>query len=92
MKVVINKCYGGFSVSENFLKHYNIPLNQLYSISRYDERLIEYIEVYGCVAASGKFAHLVVEDIPSGSYYRINEYDGYESIQYREEIEWLIAE
>lgn len=92
MKVVINKYYGGFSVSKNFLKHYNLPSNYHHSISRYDKRLIEYIENYGSAAASGILAFLVVEDIPSGSYYRIDEYDDYEGIEYRDEIEWLIAE
>lgn len=100
MKIVINSCYGGFGISEAFLKHYNIPyevddfgfMHYKEEIDRTDKRLIEYIETYGSKAASGEFAHLEVEKIPAGTAYRINEYDGYEYIEYRDEIEWQIAE
>lgn len=92
MKVVINERYGGFSVSDKFLKHYNISLDNHHSISRYDKKLIEYIEIYGSEAASGRFANLVIVDIPTGTYYRISEYDGYEYVEYRDEIDWSVAE
>lgn len=92
MKIVINDKHGGFSVSKEFLKHYKIPLTEHHNISRYDERLIEYIETYGSEAASGIFAKLIILDIPSGSYYRVREYDGLEWIEYLDETDWMIAE
>lgn len=98
MKIVINKCYGGFGVSKDFCKDYNIPVKEGgYSfrpkeeISRTDPRLIEYIEKYGSEKASGWCASLCVEEIPKGTAYRIREYDGYESIEYCDEVDWEIA-
>ena len=83
MKIIINACYGGFGVSESFLKAYKIPYTKTsygsyYSnecIERTDPRLIEYIETYGSEMASGSFSHLIVEEIPKGTKYRITEYD-----------------
>jgi hypothetical protein len=101
MKIVISKSYGGFWVSEAFLKHYKIPykLDELFkqprpkeNITRTDRRLIKYIETYGSEAASGKFSNLVVKTIPAGTAYRICNYDSYEYIEYRDEIKWEIAE
>lgn len=59
---------------------------------RTDSDLIAMIEEFGSEKCSGRYAELVVEDIPTGTYYRIDEYDGLESIEYRDEIDWLIAE
>ena len=100
MKIVINAAHGGFHVSEDFLKHYNIPyeMNDFNipvpkeTITRTDKRLIEYIKTHGSKAASSRLSNLVVKKIPAGTAYRISEYDGYEYIEYRDEIEWQIAE
>lgn len=92
MKVVINNSYGKFSVSKEFLEHYSLPFSMRYEVSRYDQRLIEYIETYGSEAASGFSADLVVVNIPAGTFYRIREYDGLESIEYRDSICWLVAD
>ena len=59
---------------------------------RTDSDLIEMIEEFGSEKCSGKYAELEIEDIPSGAYYRIGEYDGIEWIEYRDKIDWLIAE
>lgn len=98
MKLVINQEYGGFRVSQKFCDHYNIPYKFSFGmccaqekISRKDQRLIEYIETFGSEAASDNYANLVVVDIPDGTAYRICNYDGYEYITYRDEIEWEIA-
>ena len=100
MKIVINECFGGFEVSENFFKAYNIPYEKskwgsIYPTTeinyRTDPRLIEYIEKYGSEMASGSCAYLVVEEIPKGTAYIIDEYDGNESIVIRDEVQWNIA-
>lgn len=97
MKIVINNCYGGFSVSDAFCDHYGIPRDTEDSgynfprLSRTDKRLIEYIEKFGSEAASGKCANLIVVEIPNGTLYRINEYDGAEYIETRDGIDWQIA-
>jgi hypothetical protein len=90
MKVVINNSYGLFEISDDFYKHYNISRKE--RITRYDSRLIEFIEEFGWLKASGGYSHLEVVEIPRGAAYRIAEYDGAEYIEYRDEIEWLIAE
>ena len=67
-------------------KHYWHP-----EYDRADPVLIQVIEELGSEKASGRCANLVIEDIPSGTAYRITEYDGYESLETREDIEWRIA-
>ena len=57
-----------------------------------DSDLISIIEEFGSEKCSGRYAELAIEDIPSGSYYRIDEYDGFESVEYRDKIDWMIAE
>lgn len=59
---------------------------------RTDSDLIAMIEEFGSEKCSERYAKLEIVDVPSGAYYRIDEYDGYESIEYRDEIDWLIAE
>lgn len=59
---------------------------------RTDTDLIAMIEEFGSEKCSSKFSKLIIKDVPFGSYYRINEYDGYECIEYRDEIDWLTAE
>lgn len=99
MKIVINACYGGFGVSEEFLKAYNIPYTKssfgsFYakeSIERTDHRLIEFIETHGSTMASGPYSNLIVREIPKGTLYRITEYDGYEGIETANDINWDVA-
>lgn len=99
MKIVINTCYGGFGVSENFLKAYNISYRKtsygsVYAeedIERTDPRLIEYIETYGSEMASSSHAELEVVEIPKGTLYRITEYDGFEDIETLNTVAWKVA-
>lgn len=75
-----------------------IKSNQLHSkitlydkdIPRHDPALAQVVEEMGD-AASGRFANLRIEEIPSGSPYRIEEYDGFESIARPETDQWEIA-
>ena len=57
---------------------------------RDDPVLIEVIEKLGD-AANGICAKLVIEDVPKGTPYRITEYDGFESIETRDEVDWKVA-
>lgn len=59
-------------------------------IPRTDPVLIALVEEMGA-EASGPYANLVVEKIPKGTLYMIDEYDGYESIQTRDGTEWAVA-
>lgn len=139
MKVVINSCYGGFSIS-NFAykellrrrgkecyfyewdyhngynridddpnKHYSVmvitkdfgkhvdKIDREYIAYyrdeiRTDADLIAMIEEFGSEKCSGRYAELEIVDIPTGTYFRIDEYDGLENIEYRDDIDWMIAE
>ena len=142
MKIVINACHGGFSLSDKAIYRYaelkgltlypevdrfmtryywtvpedkregilstedfarasteeRIKSNALHSalvlydrdIKRTDPALVQVVEELGS-EANGRCARLVVIDILTGTYYRIDEYDGYESIEEREDIDWSIA-
>lgn len=59
-------------------------------IERTDPVLVQVIEELGD-EANGMCAKLRVEDLPAGTAYRIDEYDGYESIETKESYEWSVA-
>jgi hypothetical protein len=140
-KIVINSCYGGFSVSEECIRRYaelkGLPLyveadgyfniywtipkeerigaiassdwssasdearrlsNELYdkytidtrSFDRTDPLLVQAVEELG-EKANGSCADLTIEELRPGTLYRIDEYDGYESIETNSSIEWSVA-
>lgn len=94
MKIVINKCYGGFGLSQAVYaelgikwdnygyisnKHLGIESDN-YMAYRQSPRLIAAIEKVGEDKASGGLAKVCVVEIPDGIEYDIEEYDGQESI------------
>ncbi len=85
MKIVINECFGGFSLPSDFCELYG--LDEYDDIDRADARLVEFLESY--FAATGEnsysesFSELVIEEIPDNSTdWHVTEYDGSESIVY----------
>jgi hypothetical protein len=90
MKIVINSCYGGFSLSKKAEHALALENVDLYDPDRADPRLVEIVEFLG-KEANGTFAELTIVDIPAGTKYRITEYDGYEGIQYADEVNWSVA-
>lgn len=145
MKVVINSCYGGFSLSPKGERRYleirgyksyfykqtkhslldgvaefvriddieavptffsyctlsdegetisDYPSDTFdaYDLERNDPALIQVVEELG-EEASGACAKLKIVDIEKGRWFKINEYDGYESIEYRDiDDDWILAE
>lgn len=103
MKVVINSCYGGFSLSPKGERRYlelkgktlpDSPKNIFYSrdLKRSDPILVQVVEELGA-ESFGKCAKLKIVDIDKGRWFKIDEYDGYESVQYRDiDDEWILAE
>lgn len=94
-KVVYNGCYGGFSLSERaeaLLAERGVTVNELDGIklgrhiSRHHPELVRVVEELG-EAANGRHARLFVEEI-EGNKYRIDEYDGSESVVVPNEEEW----
>jgi len=59
-------------------------------IPRTDPALVQVVEELG-EKASGRFAHLVIHELPEGTRYRIEEYDGNESIETEHDIVWEVA-
>jgi hypothetical protein len=54
--------------------------------------IVEYCkEKYGNEQYFGGAEDLTIEWVPIGTEFRINEYDGSESIEYKDDIEWCVA-
>ena len=83
MKIVVNKCYGSFGLSEKakkYLADENADLKYGYDYeSRNDPKLVECVERLG-EEASDQFALLVVVEIPDNIKWGIVDYDGYETV------------
>ena len=81
MEIVINTCYGGFSVSEEAAKFFN--MTSVYGdIDRQDPMLIEKVKE-NPKWVSSRFANLKVVDIPDeATDWDIDAYDGLERIIY----------
>ena len=84
MKIVINKCYGGFGLSkeaeELYVQKKNISGPFRGDILRNDSVLVEVVETLGD-KASGIYSKIKVVEIPDDvADWRIEEYDGWEHI------------
>lgn len=81
MKIVINKCFGGFAVNDNIVKMLNLESRYDLEDDRTNAKLIELIE--SGVNVNDNYSDLVVIEIPDDATdYMINEYDGYENVLY----------
>jgi hypothetical protein len=81
-KVIINNCYGGFSLSEEAYKFLSLEWDRFgykYNDKRDDPKLIECVEKLG-EKANGRCAELKIVEIPEDVEYQIKEYDGSEWI------------
>ena len=83
-KIVINDCFGGFSLSKEALAEYNRrnyglkqPVEYDWDIERNDPVLVEVVEAMGS-DADGEFAELKVVEVPDNIEWTIEEYDGEE--------------
>ena len=59
-------------------------------IERNDPALVQVVEELGD-AANGMCAELQIRDLPAGTLYRIDEYDGLESVMTNDDYEWKVA-
>ncbi len=77
MKVVVNRCFGGFGLSDECEKALGVDE---WDVERTDPRLIEMVEK-DAEWAGDKYSALKVVEIPaSATDWEIDEYDGAESI------------
>jgi hypothetical protein len=97
MKVLLNKCYGGFGLSEKVYhemgwewdnygfgySHYEIH-DEIYDEMkmRTDPKLIAAIEKIGLEESSGICAKIFIEEIDDDTSFEIDGYDGYERLRY----------
>ncbi len=80
------------SIDEYGFTHYKLDGHNITcrDFDRSNRYLIEVIESLGA-AANGRCADLAIAEIPSGTKYRIDEYDGAESVMTIDDYEWSIA-
>ena len=84
MKIVVNRCYGGFSLSQKAYEFLGLKWDYLgfeyrdHDL-RTDPKLIECVETLG-EDANGRWAVLEVVEIPDNISWEIDEYDGVETI------------
>lgn len=95
-KIVINVCFGGFGLSEkafNWLRAHGITDEETLTdwrfgdIPRHNPLLVELVETLG-EEVNGRCADLRVVDISPSTRYRVYEYDGAESVETPETIQW----
>ena len=82
MKIVINKCYGGFSLSNKaFIQYKELggKSSSYYEIERNEPLLVQVVEELG-KESWGSCAELKVVEIPDDVQWTIEDYDGIESV------------
>lgn len=85
MKVVINRCYGGFGLSDDAMTEFKNrkgitdPDFWEYNIARDDPVLVDIVETFG-KDANGAYSKLKVVEIPDDVEWTVMEYDGLEWI------------
>lgn len=95
MKLVVNQCFGGFDLSKAAKERYtelsgNRP-KCWDDLKRNDKYLVQVVEELG-EEASTFLSDLAVVDVMNGVLYRINCYDGLETIEYKHSDEgWELA-
>lgn len=94
MKIAVNRCFGGFSLTEavfnelgikwdsyGFLRNEDLGIkSDNWDAYRADPRLIAAIERVGEDASSGSCSMVRIVEIPDGIEWEIHEYDGQESV------------
>ena len=83
MKVVINGCYGGFSLSDEALAYLGIPGGSRYAYDddRANPKLVECVEKLGEAASHGLGSSLYVVEVPDDVKWTITDYDGIEHVE-----------
>jgi hypothetical protein len=87
--------WGGFTIYGEMFNNGSGPCsladaNYLHDLSRTDKTLIEVIETLG-KKACGQCSSLCIAEIPDGTKYRIDEYDGNETVETPDSYEWETA-
>lgn len=98
VKVLYNACYGGFGLSEAAETLYKQKAGLAedtelcsWDLDRTDPLLIETVEALGIELSSDRYARLAIAELPKGVKYRIDEYDGLESVMTIDDYVWRTA-
>ena len=79
MKLVVNKCYGGFELSKKAEEMLGVDY---YDVERNDPKLVQIVEELG-EEANNNYSELQVVEIPNeATDFDISEYDGIETVIY----------
>lgn len=94
VKVVYNACFGGFGLSKAAIARYvelGGKLDEYDEVTnRADPLLAQVVEELGA-DANGDYADLRIYELQKGDSYRIDEYDGRESVMTRDDYDWKTA-
>lgn len=85
MKIVVNRCWGGFGLSKLAYEKLGISWDGYghgSHIERNDPKLVAVVEELG-EAANGDYAKLRIVEIPEGVDWEIDNYDGQETVRER---------
>lgn len=84
MKIVINRCYGGFGLSPEAILKYTelkgIEYNDFIGSERNDPILVQLVEEMGSKSCAN-FSKLKIVEIPDDVEWQIAEYDGSEWVE-----------
>lgn len=93
VQVVYNCCYGGFGISDDavrWLQDRNVETdNSATGLTRHHPLLVQCVKELG-EKSNGQYAALYVHTL-NGNKYRIDEYDGSESVVEPNENEWIVV-
>ena len=78
------------SVRQEYNRLYGEQTWRARDLDRTDPILVQVVEELG-EEASGSCNRLIIEELPKGTLYRINEYDGDESIETANSVDWSVA-
>lgn len=84
MKIVVNRCFGGFGLSEAAYKELGLKWDGYgcaFEKTRTNPRLIAVVEKLGEEASSGAYAKLRVVEIPDDVKWKIEAFDGWETVE-----------
>lgn len=88
----------GFSYGSDGTEHWHMPYLsdqdgktiRADDIARTDPILVQVVEELG-ERADTRFSNLQIAEVPAGTKYRIDEYDGNESVMTVDDYEWSVA-
>ena len=98
VRVVYNASYGGFGLKHKAEDRYweikGQPKPQHWydtDLCRHDPALLQVIDEMGLEEVTADYAELAITELPHGTKYFIDEYDGMETVRTIDDIVWSVA-